>query len=268
MKKLNHSKSQYIGKEISCFKILDTFKTPNQTRYRVKCIKCGEEYIKPITEIKKYKSDGCMKCTTRIFISRSKRLSKYEKLIGTETNAFKILGIDKTDPSHLVVQCKKCGEVCSKLKRNVFMTKGDGCNLCTAQKGLIKGDFYQRYYTQFGNGIRSDKRRQPKEFKLSLNEFKELISSNCYYCGSAPQLKQNLKRRFKDEVRPVNGIDRISPHGDYEYSNCVPCCSFCNYMKSDNDKDEFEDQVVKIYNHIIKRSTTIETTVNTDKGVE
>lgn len=67
------------------------------------------------------------------------------------------------------------------------------------------------------------------DFILNKNEFTNLISTNCYYCNSFPNLKVN-KREY---TLFYNGIDRIDNSKGYILENCVSCCSDCNYLKAD-----------------------------------
>lgn len=88
------------------------------------------------------------------------------------------------------------------------------------------------------------------EFSLSLEEFTNLISKNCEYCGTAPEETKLSKYMNKtNEVFKHNGIDRI--HNDYGYFlfNCVPCCKNCNMMKKDLTYKDFLLHVTKIVEH-------------------
>src|ERR1700690_1726184 len=49
-------------------------------------------------------------------------------------------------------------------------------------------------------------------FSLSIDEFKQLIFKNCFYCGIAPQLSKwagSIKWKTKDKFFIYNGIDKI-----------------------------------------------------------
>ena len=61
-------------------------------------------------------------------------------------------------------------------------------------------------------------------FEFTLEEFKELVYKNCYYCGELQE-------------KGFNGIDRKNCTDNYVKDCCVPCCSTCNYIKGSlNDK--------------------------------
>jgi hypothetical protein len=88
-------------------------------------------------------------------------------------------------------------------------------------------------------------------FNLSREDFYKLIKGNCFYCGIEP--KQVLKRH-KTELPQIiyNGIDRIDPKKCYSPDNCVSCCKYCNWAKSDLTMDEFKARIERIYRCLLK----------------
>lgn len=68
---------------------------------------------------------------------------------------------------------------------------------------------------------------------LSIDQKIDLWSSPCYLCGRSPAL----------------GIDRIDSSGDYTQENSRPCCSDCNYMKSDHPLETFKHHAALIAKH-------------------
>lgn len=57
------------------------------------------------------------------------------------------------------------------------------------------------------------------EFKLSENEFNNIISNSCYLCG------------LETSDINKNGIDRINNKKGYILENCKTCCGHCNLLK-------------------------------------
>jgi hypothetical protein len=55
-------------------------------------------------------------------------------------------------------------------------------------------------------------------FEFTLDDFKELTTKKCYYCGELQE-------------KGFNGIDRKNCDDNYVKEYCVPCCSTCNYIK-------------------------------------
>lgn len=89
-------------------------------------------------------------------------------------------------------------------------------------------------------------KKRDLRFNLTKEEFAELTSLICYYCGSEPR---EVKKKASDFVsRKMNGIDRLDSSKGYELSNCVSCCKTCNYMKLEMSVSEFLNHIDKIYN--------------------
>lgn len=91
-------------------------------------------------------------------------------------------------------------------------------------------------------------------FNISKKKFREITSKKCYYCGSLPvqestgnYSKIQKQRAYEHSKYLHNGIDRLNPSKGYLLSNVVSCCSKCNYMKHILTKEEFFNQVKKIY---------------------
>lgn len=86
-------------------------------------------------------------------------------------------------------------------------------------------------------------------FSLTIDEFKLLITSDCYYCGSKPSNLYN-KTYYK---MAYNGIDRKDNNVGYTIDNCVPCCKMCNIAKNNNTFIDFEKWILAIFKHTAKR---------------
>lgn len=84
----------------------------------------------------------------------------------------------------------------------------------------------------------SDKRSL--SFDLTLDEFKEFCTKECFYCGSEPQTKTEVGGVLR------NGIDRVDGKNGYLKSNCVTCCVICNYMKRTLNQESFYQHIAKI----------------------
>jgi hypothetical protein len=83
------------------------------------------------------------------------------------------------------------------------------------------------------------------QFNLSIEQFNTLVNSHCHYCDEY------------DETRVI-GIDRVDSNRGYHIDNVVPCCSTCNFMKSDLEKDNFLNHICKIYLHSCKDLEIVE----------
>jgi hypothetical protein len=83
-------------------------------------------------------------------------------------------------------------------------------------------------------------------WNLTKEQFKEITSKNCWYCGKEPSNNQNLKDVNGQYV--YSGIDRVDNTIGYEIDNVVPCCKNCNYKKSDSSIQD----IINIKNGIEK----------------
>lgn len=74
------------------------------------------------------------------------------------------------------------------------------------------------------------------EFILSKEEFADLTSRVCFYCGSEPKqlFGVNLNGQYT-----YNGIDRLENNKGYTPENSVPCCGTCNDMKRTRSVEDF-----------------------------
>lgn len=119
------------------------------------------------------------------------------------------------------------------------------------QMGLRK-KYYQEYVSN------AFKRGFP--FNITFDEFNELISQPCYYCGQEPYVHKSMLKRanMNEPMLKCVGIDRIDSSNYYYLDNCVPCCTRCNLMKNTLSRDEFLSHVHKIeqFQSKIKESST------------
>lgn len=71
-------------------------------------------------------------------------------------------------------------------------------------------------------------------FELDLDDFKNLTTSRCHYCGD-----KDLQL----------GYDRIDNQQGYIKMNVVPCCWTCNHMKYKFSTEEWMKHMEKILAH-------------------
>ena len=132
-------------------------------------------------------------------------------------------------------------------------TKSCGCmhihrNTTNSQKRRRPESVYRYLYEQCKSGSKS--RNIP--FKLSKEEHTELIQRNCYYCGDPPPIKQPSRGNnyYVGVPVPYNGVDRVDSDGGYVIENCVPCCTLCNWMKTNMKLSTFTEHILKISNNL------------------
>lgn len=89
------------------------------------------------------------------------------------------------------------------------------------------------------------KQREYK-FNLTKQQFQELTSSNCFYCGIKPIQEKRSRADSKSEPYFYNGIDRINNTKGYIIENCIACCGICNRMKQNLSQEDFLKHISKI----------------------
>lgn len=88
-----------------------------------------------------------------------------------------------------------------------------------------------KYRTMKGGGLKRN-----YEVKITFDEFKEIVSNPCVYCG---------------ETEKRIGIDRVDNTKGYTTENSAPCCTTCNMMKKTMTVEQFLQHIRKIHNHNI-----------------
>lgn len=99
-------------------------------------------------------------------------------------------------------------------------------------------------------------KRQGRVFDLTSDQFKELTSKNCTYCGIEPQMVKckNGSHVFKNSSYVYNGIDRIDNSIGYIIENCAPCCRNCNIAKGTKSVEEFLKWAQRLNDYQVKAS--------------
>jgi hypothetical protein len=116
-------------------------------------------------------------------------------------------------------------------------------------KGLLPGEAgFNSLFSEYRKGARNKK----LNFSLSKEEFKILVTGNCFYCGQGPS--QLSKSSSEHSIFLHNGVDRVDNSRGYESGNVVSCCSRCNRMKCAYSQQDFIEHCGLIYkrhfNHI------------------
>lgn len=100
-------------------------------------------------------------------------------------------------------------------------------------------------------------RAKMSEYRFDLNyqEFRALITSNCFYCDRDPEPRvwtvHSHTKIYKLDYL-ANGIDRIDSNFGYTVQNCVACCSVCNAMKNSLTHEQFLEHLQKILTNFVK----------------
>jgi hypothetical protein len=117
----------------------------------------------------------------------------------------------------------------------------------------------RKYCTQPGDtglntlycNYRRNAKRSGREFLLTKEEFRDLTSQHCKYCGVEPTAKSVAPGVWSEASRErgayiYNGVDRVDSRLGYTPENSVPCCYQCNRAKSDMSASAFESFLNRI----------------------
>jgi hypothetical protein len=98
---------------------------------------------------------------------------------------------------------------------------------------------------------RQEAKKRSILFELTLDEYKWLVSQSCINCGEA--------------TKPV-GVDRVHNDYGYRFDNVQPMCEWCNKMKLDRSEKDFDEHLLKIFNH--RTDLSIQARVNSPTFLE
>ena len=135
-----------------------------------------------------------------------------------------VCGTTRSVPAHTLMSgtSKSCGCM-GNLSRSIKDTKADHEPLkLQVWYGYIKGA-----------------KERGLEFALPQDEFYQLLTQNCFYCGAPPSNCKKGNNKTSVQALVYNGIDRLHNEIGYLPGNCVSCCYICNFAKSDMALDHF-----------------------------
>lgn len=161
-----------------------------------------------------------------------------QNLVGRRFGRWEVLKYSEN--RHWRCRCD-CGKEGMVTTQNLTRGNSRGCRDCatlpigeSAFRDLLSR--YQRSATKRGYA-----------WELSSEHARRLFQSDCDYCGAIPAKTwaAHLKGGFC-----FNGIDRLDNFVGYISSNCVSCCSTCNYMKQGLSRTQFFSHVRQIVGRI------------------
>ena len=182
---------------------------------------------------------------------------KIVDLTGMRFGNLTVLGLSKKrDRRNLILwDCKcDCGNMVSyrggKLRATDSKSRRVSCG-CRCPFPLSNGvsEVTAKYGSPF-NRLRSEyifnAERRGYVWRLTDEQFYNLVIDDCFYCGSEPVLSSHSIATIKFYA---NGVDRLDSSEGYFIDNCVPCCPDCNYFKNKFPYDKFISLITKIYEH-------------------
>ena len=159
----------------------------------------------------------------------------------------KIADLPRTSQVKIECKCEICGKTRevgfdSLNNRENSSYNKNGETLCSdCANGKMSGENSGKYIhgqVRFSE-YQSNARKRNIEFNLTPIEFKEIVEKPCHYWGGH-SIERNPQSRG-------NGIDRKDSNLGYQYINCVPCCSTCNFFKNTMEYKEFLKYIRDLY---------------------
>lgn len=86
------------------------------------------------------------------------------------------------------------------------------------------------------------------KWALTFEQFCDLTSRPCWYCGCPPSQSYHGKSAFNGAY-VHSGLDRQANNLGYTLENTVSCCQPCNFMKRSSTVEEFLAHVRRICLH-------------------
>jgi hypothetical protein len=147
----------------------------------------------------------------------------------------------------MVRVCCECGQEAVLAKSAVMGGKTKGCIKCRERHPQVRlrATGTERAFLNVWNSYLVRSRRKGIPFELNKEQFRALIIQDCFYCDEPPS---NTLRAITEWGQDMiyNGIDRYEPEKGYVEGNCLPCCKYCNRMKSDLSFDDFFERVGRL----------------------
>jgi len=139
--------------------------------------------------------------------------------------------------SYWVFVCE-CGNEKTLRSNKVFVkfkpTKSCGC----LKRYITNNPAFNLVFSSYLKGAK----RRSLNFNLSVDEFKNITSKNCFYCGINP----NKISKTTNHTYLYNGIDRKNNSIGYTIENSLPCCTLCNKSKRDLEYSYFMEWIERI----------------------
>jgi hypothetical protein len=175
-----------------------------------KCQDCLEK-----ERIKDHKRRGTAIQESTAFIPNGEQITKKCTVCCIEKNANEFIG-----QHGLTKTCKQCRD--SNKKQDANRDKERRLELSRIREQTLN--------IKYNRGMK-DARHRGILFELTVEQYKDLLKNNCYYCGDVSVIENIEATDTDSEILYKFGIDRKDSAVGYIFENCVSCCSTCNYMK-------------------------------------
>lgn len=171
-------------------------------------------------------------------------MAKLINMIGKKFGKLKVIKRVENKGDSVVYLCQcDCGNTKmtdgTSLRRGLSKSCGCGRRLLYGEGSFRALYRYTKYNAQYRN----------IEWDIDLEFFRWITKQPCHYCGAEPSQVYYPKKVKHYGEYIYNGIDRVDNNLGYIPDNCVPCCGYCNWMKSAAPVEEFRKWVIQVNNH-------------------
>lgn len=177
------------------------------------CSKCGD-FFEPFLTKNNQLSKKCPKCYHHYNIIYEPSRRKDEKRIE----------LGKRLKTWVTYRAKKIAEIGVEEYRKHNAKKHREYFEKNKEKllnNLVKNK--EKIENRYKKMVREAKEKRNIDTELTLEEFSDIITNNCYYCGDITTMT----------------VDRINSSGGYNFDNCISCCIYCNNIKAAMDLQSF-----------------------------
>lgn len=145
-------------------------------------------------------------------------------------------------------QCD-CGKIKNVFKKHLLKGTVRSCGCYSSEVTRIRLSLPEGVaaFKALIRGYKQSASLRGFDWKLTENEFSNLVSSNCFYCNRPPS---NVKFMASGTGNLFySGIDRLDNNVGYINTNCVPACKFCNLAKGTLKFEQFKHRMKEIINN-------------------
>jgi hypothetical protein len=210
---------------------------------------CGNKVNRTVSQLRaggRYQSCGCK--LSEVYEQRN-------NLVGDKFgNVIVVQRLGTHIPSKSVLYkclCNLCGRYFERNSKSLLRKTHkweQNCGCAGRPKSRLPGD--QAIINKLVGHYASNAKKRNLIFLLTNEYCLDLFKRDCFYCGVEPKQKFTHKTCRGEFI--YNGIDRVDNSQGYTPSNCVACCSTCNYKKSNMNGGEFLEWISKVYDKSVR----------------
>jgi hypothetical protein len=178
----------------------------------------------------------------------------YTDIVGIRFDRLLVVSINRIENTDYKYRKKKktvyynceclCGRKKVLIRSSILRRFSHACGCIYKEKkvSLIKEQIKlgnHPLYAYLYNDNKNQAKYTNKEFTLTFEEHKSIVSQECHYCNEPWSNSVNKKGYEKYGGLQCNGIDRKDSSKGYTLENSLPCCKICNRAKNNMKYEDF-----------------------------